>query len=164
MLCYGSVHHFVVANVLLSFGCFAFVAESSAPADRGRQPDSGIWRPPELAALLSSVRSFLGGYCIKELDVINLLQSAGAPLPLLSVDCLCFSLQKASIQASRLRRRFLVESRCTTWSLGLLRVPLSHAHLCPAQGSQTPMTSRAPARLMSWPASGCRACTQALLP
>lgn len=67
MLCYGSVHHFVVANVLLSFGCFAFVAESSAPADRGRQPDSGIWRPPELAALLSSVRSFLGGYCIRSL-------------------------------------------------------------------------------------------------
>ena len=83
------------------------VAESSEPADRGRQPDSGIWRPPELAALLSSVRSFLGVYCIKELDVINLLQSAGAPRSLLFVGGLRSSLQKASTQPTLLQRPLL---------------------------------------------------------
>lgn len=54
-------------------------AESSSTAASGRrQSDTGIWQPPPLQDLLQSVQRFLGVYCIKELDIVNLLDSAGA--------------------------------------------------------------------------------------
>jgi len=54
-------------------------AESSG--GRGRRAEAGIWQPPAPADLARSVRNFLGVYCVKELDVVNFLESAGALAP-----------------------------------------------------------------------------------
>ncbi|KAK9838187.1 hypothetical protein WJX81_007485 [Elliptochloris bilobata] len=94
-----------------------FLAESSGPADtRGRQADGGIWRPPALPELLSSVRSYLGVYCIKELDVMNVLKAAGIYDPA--------NEQESACSPDELAREWLprVYSGAATVVLGLLRL------------------------------------------